>query len=216
MEKSIESIWKDGFLESDAMVVPKLNNLYNQKSMHVIDKFKRMFRINLISLVIFSFVALLMSFLVKIPVMGIMMFILLNVIVLVNRKLANGLKEINKNVSSYDYLKSFDGWMKKQIAINVKMSRFIYPYIFISLVSGFWFSSSFRETLDRVSGSYQPDMYYGLPIYWIGSMLVIVVLLAIFGGRIYKWDLSIVYGGILRRLQELIKDMEDLRAKNNN
>ena len=31
MEKSIESIWKQGFLNSDALVAPKLNNLYNQK-----------------------------------------------------------------------------------------------------------------------------------------------------------------------------------------
>ena len=55
MEKSIESIWKQGFLENDAMVAPKLNNLYNQKSIHIIDKFKRMFKINLNALVIFSF-----------------------------------------------------------------------------------------------------------------------------------------------------------------
>ena len=28
MEKSIESIWKEGFLKSDALVAPKLNDLY--------------------------------------------------------------------------------------------------------------------------------------------------------------------------------------------
>ena len=51
MEKSIESIWKQGFLDNNAMVAPKLNNLYNQKSIHIIDKFKRMFKINLNALV---------------------------------------------------------------------------------------------------------------------------------------------------------------------
>ena len=55
MEKSIESIWKEGFLEKDAMVAPKINNLYNQKSIHIIDKFKRMFKINLNALVILFF-----------------------------------------------------------------------------------------------------------------------------------------------------------------
>ena len=44
MEKSIESIWKEGFLQKNAMVAPKLNNLYNKKSIHIIDKFKRMFQ----------------------------------------------------------------------------------------------------------------------------------------------------------------------------
>ncbi|MGB4842871.1 MAG: hypothetical protein WBP16_00250 [Ferruginibacter sp.] len=213
MEKSIESIWKKGFLESNAMVAPKLNNLYNQKSIHTIDKFKRMFKMNLNALIIFSFVLLAITYLVKIPVMGVLMFILFNVLVIINKKLFKGLNKIDKNVSSYEYLKSFDAWMQEQIAVNTKMSRYIYPYIFIAMVSGFWFSSAFRETLKRVTGGYQPYMEYGIPVYWAFTGLVIIVLLAIFGGRIYKWDLNVVYGGILKRLKELIKDMEDLRAE---
>ena len=51
MEKSIETIWKEGFLKSDTLIAPKLNDLYNQKSKHVIDKFKRVFKINLIAIV---------------------------------------------------------------------------------------------------------------------------------------------------------------------
>jgi hypothetical protein len=213
MEKSIESIWKEGFLQKNAMVAPKLNNLYNKKSIHIIDKFKRMFKINLNALVIFSFILLPVSFFVKIPVMGVMMFILFNVIVIVNKRLLKGLDKIDKNVSSYQYLKSFDTWMQEQIAIGVKMSGYIYPYIFIAMVAGFWFSSDFRETLNRILGNYQPDMIYGLPIYWMAAMLIIITLLAIFGGRIYKLDLKIVYGGILKKLAELISDMEDLQKE---
>ncbi|WP_339915966.1 hypothetical protein [Yeosuana marina] len=212
MEKSIESIWKEGFLDSNAMVAPKLNNLYNQKSIHIIDKFKRMFKINLIALVVFSFIILIVSFFSKIPVMGILMFILFNVIVIVNKRLFKGLNTIDKNVSSYEYLKAFDTWMKDQIAVNYKMSKYIYPYIFIALVSGFWFSNPFRETLNRLFGNYQPYMVFDTPVFWAIGMLLMVILLAIFGGRIYKWDLNIVYGHILKKLDELIADMEDLRA----
>ena len=213
MEKSIESIWKEGFLQKNAMVVPKLNNLYNKKSIHIIDKFKRMFKINLNALVVFSFVVLPVSFFVKIPVMGIMMFILFNVIVIINKRLLKGLDKIDKNVNSYQYLKSFDTWMQEQIAINVKMSSYIYPYVFIAMVSGFWFSNDIRETSNRILGNYQPDMIYGMPIYWMASMFVIIILLAIFGGRIYKLDLKIVYGGLLKKIAELISDMEDLRTE---
>jgi hypothetical protein len=56
-------------------------------------------------------------------------------------------------------------------------------------------------------------MISGFPVYWMITMLVIIILLAIFGGRIYKWDLNLVYGGILRKLDELIKDMENLRSE---
>ena len=213
MEKSIESIWKEGFLQKNAMVVPKLNNLYNKKSIHIIDKFKRMFKINLNALIVFSFVVLPVSFFVKIPVMGIMMFILFNVIVIINKRLLKSLDKIDKNVSSYQYLKSFDTWMQEQIAINVKMSSYIYPYVFIAMVSGFWFSNDIRETSNRILGNYQPDMIYGMPIYWMASMFVIIILLAIFGGRIYKLDLKIVYGGLLKKIAELISDMEDLRTE---
>lgn len=212
MEKSIESIWKQGFLDNNAMVAPKLNNLYTKKSIHVIDKFKRMFKINLNALVIFSFFVLVGSFFVKIPVMGVLMFILFNVIVIINKKLFKGLNNIDKNVSSYEYLKSFDSWMKDQIAVNYKMSRYIYPYVFIAMVSGFGFSSHFRETLNRIFDGYQPYMVFGIPVFWVLAMIVIIILLAIFGGRIYKWDLNLVYGRILKKLDELIADMEDLRA----
>ncbi len=212
MEKSIETIWKEGFLDTNAMVAPKLNNLYNKKSIHIIDKFKRMFKINLIALVVFSFIVLIASFFSKIPVMGILMFILFNVIVFINKRLFKDLNTIDKNVSSYEYLKSFDTWMKDQIAVNYKMSRYIYPYIFIAMVSGFWFSSPFRETLNRLFGNYQPYMVFNMPVFWVVGMLLMVMLLAIFGGRIYKWDLNIVYGRILKKLDELISDMEDLRA----
>ncbi len=212
MGKSIESIWKQGFLEDSVMVVPKLNNLYDQKSIHIIDKFKRMFKINLNALVIFSFVLLPISFFMKIPVMGILMFILLNVIVLINRRLLKSLNNIDKNVNCYEYLKSFDNWMKEQISINKKMYQYIYPYIFLTMVFGFWFSEPFREALNKILGDHQVFLVYGIPIFWVLGILLIVILLAVFGGRLYKLDLYLVYGRVLRKLEELVIDMEDLRT----
>lgn len=213
MEKSIESIWKQGFLESDAMIAPKLNNLYNKKSIHIIDKFKKMFKINLNALIIFSLVLLPISFFVGMPVMGILFFILFNVIVIVNKKLFKDLNKIDENVSSYQYLKSFDEWMQAQILINMKMSRYVYPYVFIAMLSSFLFSTGhLKENLNRIFEEYQPYMVYGIPIYWVLAILLIVVVLWFFGGRIYKLDLNIVYGRLLKKLAELISDIEELRA----
>ena len=80
------------------------------------------------------------------------------------------------------------------------------------MVSGFGFSSQFRESLNRMLGGYQPYMVFDIPVFWVLAMIVIIILLAIFGGRIYKWDLNIVYGRIIKKLDELITDMEDLRG----
>jgi len=199
-------------LESDALVAPKLNKLYTQKSIHIIDKFTRMFSINLKALVVFSFVVLVASFFVQIPVLGVLMFILFNTIVIVNRKLLKGIKEIDKNVSSYQYLKAFDNWMKAQILTNVKMSRFIYPYTFLAMIAGFWFSSNFQEAFNEILGSHQIYFLKGIPVFWVLGIVLITGVLAYFGGALYKLDFKIVYGRVLRKLDEIIADMDELRG----
>lgn len=218
MEKSIENIWKEGFLESDALVAPKINNLYNQKSIHIIDKFKKMFKINLIAIVAFSFVFLIVSFFVGIPITGVMFFVTLSVLVFINAKLLNGLDKIDKGVSSYQYLKTFNEWIKKQVAINKKISTFLYPIIFISMVLGFWFKDAEGMLLgERLVNEVLlgfPDIYliYGIPLIGVVIALLILVLLAFFGGRIYKWDLNLVYGRVFKKLEELMNDIESLRS----
>ena len=62
MEKSIESIWKEGFLKSDVLVAPKVNDIYNKKSEHIVDKFTRMFKTNLVVIVLCSFFVVGMSY----------------------------------------------------------------------------------------------------------------------------------------------------------
>ena len=212
MEKSIEEIWKDGFLKSDALVVPKLNNLYNRKSMHLVDKFKRMFKINLNAIFIGSFVILLASFLVGIPVMGVGYFFILNGIVLVNRKQIKGLIKIDKNLSSYEYIKDFDSWMKTQMNVNAKIARYYYPLFFLFMVLGFWFSDDIQELISEIlGGPHQIYLLNGIPVFWVLSLIVIMGLLAVFGKRIYKFDVGLVYGRVLRKLDDMLADMEELR-----
>ena len=218
MEKSIEDIWKEGFLKSDALVAPKINNLYNQKSIHIIDKFKRMFRINLIAIVAFSFIFLVISFLVGIPLMGAIFFVTLMVLVIINKRLLSGLDKIDKGVSSYQYLKAFNEWIQKQVTINKRMSTFLYPIVFMSFIIGFWFKDAEgmplgERLVDEVLYGF-PDMYLiqGVPLIAIIVILLIVGLLAFFGGRIYQWDLNLVYGRVFKKLEELMADIESLRS----
>ena len=207
-----------GFSKSDALVAPKINNLYTQKSIHVIDKFKRMFRINLIAIVAFSFIFLIVSFFVGIPITGIIFFATLAVLVVINKKLLNGLEKIDKGVSSYQYLNAFNQWIKKQVAINRRMSTYLYPIIFVSLIIGFWFKDAEGIPLgERLVNEVLigfPDIYlvFGIPLIGIVIAFLILGLLAFFGGRIYEWDLNIVYGRVFRKLEELMADIESLRS----
>jgi len=216
MEKSIENIWKEGFLRSDALVAPKINNLYTKKSMHIIDKFKRMFRINLIAIVAFSFIFLVVSYFVGIPLMGAIFFVTLMVLVIINKSLLNELDSIDKGENSYQYLKAFNRWIKKQVAVNKRMSAFLYPIIFMSLILGFWFKDAKgmflgERLVDKIVLNF-PDTFliFGIPLIGIVVAVLILGLLAYFGGRIYMWDVNIVYGRVFKKLEELLADIESL------
>ena len=217
MEKSIEDIWKQGFLKSDALVAPKINNLYNQKSMHIIDKFKRMFKINLIAIVVFSIAFLIATIFLGIPITGAMFFVTLTVLVIINKRLLDSLKKIDKGVSSYEYLKGFNNWINQQISINERFATFMYPIIFLSMILGFWFKDTEGIPLgERLVGEVLkgfPDIYMvqGIPLIALIVILLIVGVLAFFGGRIYQWDLNIVYGRIFKKLKELMADIEELK-----
>jgi len=218
MGNSIETIWKEGFLKNDALVAPKVNNLYNQKSKHIVDKFKRKYKINLIAIIVFSFIVVPISFISEIPYLGILMFILFTSVVIINRKFRKQLKKIDKSLNSYQYISSFDMWVKNLISVNTKMSRYLYPYIFLSMIIGFWFGSfggniPGEEFVDKLIIDY-PNTYlvFDLPLFGILGVILVTSLLAFFGGRIGKWDLNLVYGGILKKLEVLLADMEELRS----
>ena len=217
MEKSIESIWKEGFLNKNALVAPKIMDLYNRKSIHIIDKFKRMFKINLIAIVVFSSVFLVVSYFIGIPIMGVIFFITLSILVIINKQLLNGLEKIDKGESSYQYLKAFNDWIKKQVNINERASRFLYPIIFLSFIFGFWFKDANgtllgKRLVNKLIVSY-PEMYLvqGVPLLGIIAVVVIIIILALLGGIIYRWDLNIVYGRVFKKLKELMADMEELK-----
>jgi hypothetical protein len=98
------------------------------------------------------------------------------------------------------------------------MSRFLYPIIFLSMILGFWFKDAEGMPMgERLVGEILvgfPDVYliFGVPLIGIVIVAVILVLLFLVGGRIYKWDLNIVYGRIFKKLEELMTDIESLRS----
>jgi len=217
MEKSIETIWKEGFIKNDALVAPKLNDLYNQKSIDIVEKFKRMYKINRIAIVAFAILIIPISYITKTIYLGIPMALLFITVTIIAQKFSKQLDAIDKNTSSYEYLSSFDKWVKDMITVNSKLSTFMYPYIFIAMALGFWFIDIDEDILGNmlINGitSEFPTTYLvnGFPILLIIPFLIMIGVLAFFGGKIGKWDINLVYGGILRKLEELLSDMEELR-----
>jgi hypothetical protein len=217
MEKSIETIWKEGFLNNDALIAPKINNLYTQKSIDIVEKFRKMYKINRIGIILFALIILPISFISKIPYMGILMGILFLIISIIANKFSEKLDTIDKNTSSYEYLTSFDKWTKEMTATNTKLSRFLYPYVFITMVLSFWFGEIGGDVpgdnFAKAFISKFPNAYlvFDFPVIFIAIFIGMIGILAYFGGKIGEFDLKLGYGRILKKLEVLLADMEDLR-----
>lgn len=217
MEKSIENIWKEGFLKSDALVAPKINNLYKKKSIHITAKFQKMANINLIAIVFFSVILLIVTIYNGLPLIGISWFIMLNILVFVNVRLMKELNKINTFTNSYEYLISFDKWLKHQISVNKKMARLYYPLFFLSIIIGFWvFDAEGIPLGERLVGEVLygfPDVYMvnGIPLLAIVFIAVVLAILGLFGGKIYMWDVNLIYGSVFKKLEELMNEIEELK-----
>lgn len=53
-----------------------------------------------------------------------------------------------------------------------------------------------------------PETYLVFVVPLIGIGIVVLILLAYFGVRIYKWDLNLVYGNIFKKLEEIVIEIE--------
>lgn len=218
MEKSIETIWEEGFLATDALVVPKINNLYNRKSIHIIEKFKRMYSINIKAIIAFAILVIPFSYVTNMIYMGIPMSLIFIGIVFYSSKFKKKLDKIDTSADSYTYLNSFNDWATEMVTFNTKISRYLYPTVFISMFLGFWLGGlggniPGEDFVNWLLVDYPNTIIVlGIPLWLILGSICAILLLAYFGGKIGKWDLNLVYGRILKKLERLLGEMEELRA----
>lgn len=211
MEKSIENIWKEGFLKSDALVAPKINQLYKQKSIHIIDKFKRRLTINIYVILIFACLNLVLYAALGVLIAGGIIFLLFMGVCWMSIKQAKALKNIDSNLSSYEYIKTFNNWLKTAISRNIKVMRFFYPMIFLSALMPIVHALKNDAVTKEAIWGYGFHLMYGIPTFMWIIVLAIMILMYVFGGKIYQWDLNLVYGKVFKKLEELMVDIEELQ-----
>jgi len=216
MEKSIESIWKEGFIEPTALVAPKLNDIYNQKSQNVVDRFKRLGKRNLYGIGIGSVLLFVGCIAIGVPLIGAFIMLVLWYLILIGQRQSKGLQKIDKSESSYQYLKDFDTWLKASVAEYGRVYRFVYPLLFLGFILAMLYSSLYESALDGIPIDLimnNPNTYMimGLPAYWVLGIAIFLGIVSYFSGALYKFDLNAIYRGIFRKLDEILTDMEELR-----
>ena len=217
MEKSIESIWKEGFLNTDALVAPKINDIYNRKSKSTVDKLLQMGKVNLSAIVIGALVILLTSFFLKTFLSGILLSALFVWLAVYGHRQAEKIGRVDKGINSYQYVSAVNQRLKETIAGYVRVYRFFYPAFLIVFSLGIWFSEFGQALSDKIVTKYPDiDMMYSIPTYGLLGLLVVAGLTSLFAGSIYRLDLKLAYGNVFKKLDELVADMEQLKSEETN
>jgi len=212
MKNSIEEIWKEGFLNEKSLVAPKINDLYNQKSKHVVDKVKRMFRVNLIIISILAIIFPIMHYFLDAIWQGVAASVLLLLTAWYGNRLTRSINKLDQGATSFDYLQSFDRWLKDVLSRGEKVARFSYPLYFLIAISTMWSAWNKGPITSKMYLKYPDVTFVGsVPLFaWIIAG-VATLLMLYFSDRIYRWDVRLMYGRVFDKVEETIAEMEKLK-----
>jgi|GEM_PF-1235817 len=201
MEKSINDIWTKGFENPNELSIPKVMNLYNQKSKLLLEKIKKTYQTDnksLIPIAILFAVGLSLAGHILIGFYGMILMIGL---FFFNIKLLNNLENIQITSSNYDYLIAYKKNMSHVINATTKLLGIGLPF---AVIPSFWLF--YRNT----------EVYFNLINKTSSLNLVVIVLILIgsislIGTIIYKISNKILYGNLLNDLENIISDLKYLK-----
>ena len=202
MEKSIESIWKEGFLDHNALVAPKLNDLYNQKSQLTIEKLKRAAKKDHLSVIPLAIVFLLIFCYLGYYALVVYGTILMIALFFLNKKKLATLNQIDTNNSPCNYLLLYKKGIKELISFYTFLLGFGTPLV---IIPAYWLY--FRDT-----AVYQKLITDNGTLNLILLIICLSLFLAAMGIIVYRLTTKIVYGRLIKKLDELITDMEEIRS----
>jgi hypothetical protein len=212
MTKSIERVWKEGFVDETDLTAPKINDLYNRKSQNIVDKLQGMFALNIKAVIWGSVFMLFMMTLIGAPFLGLYLFCLIVPLINIAKKELNKSVNLSKGQSSYNYLMSFDTWLKSSIKTYSAYYKVFYPMFFLGMaIQGIFSNIGGKLIALLVEALPTSLMILGLPYYLIIALIILTLIVARYAEALYQWDLNIVYGRQFNKLEELIADMKELR-----
>lgn len=212
MTKSIEEMWREGFVNESQLTAPKVNDLYNRKSENLVDKLQYMFAVNIKAIIIGALIMLPVFSLIGAPLLGIYICLLLTPLVVIAKKELAKSHQISKGQSSFDYLNNFNNWLNDSIKSYAFYYKFFYPLFFIGMATQGVMSNAGGKVISVLMEKLPTDLLiFGQPYYLILGISLITAIIAYFSEALYRLDLNIVYGRQFKKMEELLSDMHALR-----
>ena len=216
MKNSIESIWKEGFLNETSLVVPKINDLYNQKSKHLVYKIERMFRINLVMIVVTAIVFPIIYYFVDAVWQGVAASVLLLLTAWYNKRQIDSISALDQGLSSLDYLKSLHQWLLVVLQKSEKIARLSYPIYVLIGINTVWSAWNQQGMTAKLYQKYPALLFPGdIPLVALIISGSAVLFMYIFAAKIYRWEVRVMYGRVFDKLEETITEMENLKTNTN-
>ena len=214
MRKTIEATWREGFLDADALVAPKVKDLYTRKSTHLADRIQRMQRTNEIAIVIGMPIMWAFLAVSGIPYAGPIICAAWVGLIVIRRRFPH-ITKFGAPVSadSYQYLKAFQQWLKNRLAWGRRVQGHLYAVTFLALAIGIGASAEGQVLIRTIVENF-PDvrLVNGVPLVLIVVVVAMTIVVDLFGGVIFDFDVKTVYRRVFEKLDQMVAEMEELRG----
>lgn len=199
MEKSIKTIWKEGFEAETKLTAPAIANLYDKKSKLITEKInKRTEKDNLSLLPVALIISVILVFMGE-RFLAIYSAVLILALFFVNKKMLKDLKSVNIQDNTYHYLINYKKQVKKIIKSSTLIVGLGFPLVAIPAFWMFFQDTKVMVKLQQMEVISATILVAGLALFFAAA--------AISG---YRLSIKIVYGSLLSKLENTLEDMNEL------
>ncbi|WP_075344659.1 hypothetical protein [Tenacibaculum agarivorans] len=204
MEKSIEKIWNEAFIDEQSLIAPKINNLYNQKSKSVIHKIKRTYEFDNKGLIPIAILVVIGAAIFSEYFIGLYGAFLILSLYYFNTRLLKKFTLIDIKSDNLTYLKRYREVMNSVMKATKRMFIFILP---LAVLSIFILAFNSKET-SFLSTYINPDTSF-IEILGIGFITAIITSIICFFS--YMISTKMLYKPLIDKLDAIINEMETLQ-----
>lgn len=205
MEKSIEKRWNEAFINEQSLIAPKINDIYNQKSKSVVNKIKRTYEFDNKGLLPMAGIVVIGGILLSETIIGAYGAFLILSLYFFNSRLLKRFNSIDVKSDNLTYLKNYRNVINSVSKATKKLFVFAIP---LAIVSIFALAYAVKEK-SFLSNYISSDSSF-LEI--IGVGLIVAIVTGIIGFVVYNISTRILYHSLISKLDDIIKEMEELKT----
>lgn len=214
MTLSIEQIWQQASEQQDPLQIPQVKNLYQRRSENLVDKIEQLFELNKRALIWASGIMFTVFLALNLPIVAIIIPACLMYLV---KHSSGDIKEfsaLDKTANSYQYIAGFYELLQNKLTKYGQLYRWIYPILLASALIQLAYSEIGQVGINSwIEASPSLLLVLNVPVL---AWLVIIVLCSLvswFAPKIYALDVQAFYGRQFEKLDQIVSDLEALRAK---